>query len=32
VAAEWNALKHIGLGIGYNYVGMGLKYSGSDDF
>ena len=32
VALEWNALKHIGLGIGYNFVGMGLKYSGSDDF
>jgi len=32
VALEWNALKYLGLGIGYNFVAMGLKYSGSDDF
>jgi len=32
VALEWNALKYLGLGIGYNFVTMGLKYSGSDDF
>ena len=29
---EWNALKHVGLGVGYNYVAMNLEYSGSDDF
>ena len=32
VALEWNALKYLGLGIGYNFVGMDLKYSGDDDF
>ena len=32
VALEWNALKHLGLGVGYNYAVMDLKYSGSDDF
>jgi len=32
VALEWNALKHLGVGIGYNYALMDLKYSGSDDF
>ena len=32
VALEWNALKHLGLGVGYNYALMDLKYSGSDDF
>jgi hypothetical protein len=31
-AVEWNALKHLGLGVGYNYVQMNLDYSGSDDF
>lgn len=31
-AVEWNALKHLGLGVGYNYVQMDLEYSGSDDF
>ena len=31
-AVEWNALKHVGLGVGYNYVGMNLDYSGSDEF
>jgi hypothetical protein len=31
-AVEWNALKHLGLGVGYNYVQMKLDYSGSDDF
>ena len=29
---EWNALKYLGLGVGYNYVLMNLEYSGSDDF
>jgi hypothetical protein len=32
VAVEWNALKYLGLGVGYNYVQMDLEYSGSDDF
>jgi len=32
VAVEWNALKHLGLGVGYNYTQMDLEYSGSDDF
>jgi len=32
VALEWNALKHVGIGVGYNYAQMTLKYSGSDDF
>ena len=32
VAVEWNALKYLGLGVGYNYVQMNLDYSGSDDF
>ena len=32
VALEWNALKHLGVGVGYNYAFMNLKYSGSDDF
>jgi len=32
VALEWNALKHLGLGVGYNYALMDIKYSGSDDF
>jgi hypothetical protein len=32
VALEWNALKHLGLGVGYNYAQMTLNYSGSDDF
>ena len=31
-AIEWNALKHLGLGVGYNAVLMNLEYSGSDDF
>ena len=31
-AVEWNALKHLGLGVGYNYVQMDLDYNGSDDF
>ena len=31
-AVEWNALKHFGLGVGYNYVQMGLDYDGSDNF
>ncbi len=31
-AVEWNALKYLGLGVGYNYVQMDLEYSGSDDF
>ena len=31
-AVEWNALKHFGLGLGYNYVQMGLDYNGSDNF
>jgi len=31
-AVEWNALKHLGLGVGYNYVQMKLDYSGNDDF
>jgi len=31
-AVEWNALKYVGLGVGYNYVQMNLDYSGSDDF
>ena len=31
-AVEWNALKYLGLGVGYNYVLMNLEYSGSDDF
>lgn len=31
-AVEWNALKYLGLGVGYNWVGMDLDYSGSDDF
>lgn len=32
VALEWNALKYLGLGVGYNFVSMDLNYSGSDDF
>lgn len=32
VALEWNALKYLGLGVGYNFVGMNLNYDGSDDF
>ena len=32
MAVEWNALKYLGLGVGYNYVQMNLEYSGSDDF
>jgi len=32
VALEWNALKHLGIGVGYNYAQMTLNYSGSDDF
>jgi hypothetical protein len=32
VAVEWNALKYLGLGVGYNYVQMNLDYNGSDDF
>ena len=32
VAVEWNALKHLGLGVGYNYIQMDLDYNGSDDF
>ena len=32
VALEWNAFKYLGLGVGYNFVAMDLKYSGSDDF
>ena len=32
VALEWNALKYLGLGVGYNFVSMGLDYNGSDDF
>ncbi len=31
-AVEWNALKNLGLGVGYNWVAMDLDYSGSDDF
>lgn len=31
-AVEWNAMKHFGLGLGYNYVQMGLDYDGSDNF
>ena len=31
-AVEWNALKYLGLGVGYNYVLMNLEYDGSDDF
>jgi len=31
-AVEWNALKHLGLGVGYNYIQMDLDYSGSDNF
>ena len=31
-AVEWNAFKHVGLGVGYNYVQMDLDYNGSDDF
>ena len=31
-AVEWNALKYLGLGVGYNYVQMKLDYSGSDNF
>ena len=31
-AIEWNALKHLGLGVGYNYIQMDLEYSGSDNF
>ncbi|MBT8370972.1 MAG: hypothetical protein KJO34_08420 [Deltaproteobacteria bacterium] len=31
-AVEWNALKYVGLGVGYNYVQMNLDYSGGDDF
>ena len=31
-AVEWNALKYVGVGVGYNYVAMDLEYSGSDDF
>ena len=31
-AIEWNALKYVGIGVGYNYVEMNLDYSGSDDF
>jgi len=25
-------LKHLGLGVGYNYIQMDLDYSGDDDF
>ncbi len=32
VALEWNALKYLGLGVGYNFVAMGLDYSGRDNF
>ncbi len=32
VALEWNALKYLGVGVGYNYVQMDLDYDGSDDF
>jgi len=31
-AVEWNALKYLGLGVGYNWVAMDLDYSGSDNF
>ena len=31
-SVEWNALKYLGLGVGYNFVSMNLEYSGSDDF
>jgi hypothetical protein len=29
---EWNTLKHLGLGVGYNYTQINLNYSGSDNF
>jgi hypothetical protein len=32
VAVEWNALKYLGLGVGYNFTKTNLEYSGSDDF
>ncbi len=32
VALEWNALKYLGLGVGYNYVQLDLDYDGSDNF
>ncbi len=31
-AVKWNALKYLGLGVGYNFVQMDLEYGGSDDF
>lgn len=31
-AVEWNALKYLGLGVGYNFVAMDIDYSGSDNF
>jgi hypothetical protein len=27
-----DALKYLGLGVGYNFVAMGLKHSGFEDF
>jgi hypothetical protein len=32
VALEWNALKYLGLGVGYNAISMDLDYEGSDNF
>ena len=29
---EWNGLKHLRLGVGYNYTQINLSYSGRDIF
>jgi hypothetical protein len=29
---EWNALKHLGLGVGYNYAQINLNYIGRNNF